>query len=104
MDRLMVTRNCPLTSDLPEGWFPLSAPAGGRRTTIKSAETLIVAAGAYREGKIERQPFLTFRHSGKGAAIYLVGQVGSKSDPRLKQILRNMLSPETLRWLCWQPF
>lgn len=103
MDRLMVTRSSPLTAGLPEGWLPLQPPTGGRRTTIQSAETLIVAAGTHGDAKIERQPFLTFKHTGRGAAIYLVGQVGAKSDPRLKQILKNALSPETLRWLCWQP-
>ena len=103
MDRLLVTRRSPLTVGLPEGWLPLQPPSGGRRTTIHSAETLMVAAGTYRDAKIERQPFLTFKHSGRGAAIYLAGQVGAKSDPRLKQIFKNTLSPETLRWLCWQP-
>ena len=102
MERLMVTSGCPLTAGLPEGWFTLDPPSAGRRTTVLSAEMVTVAAGTYGDRKIERQPFLTFKHSGKGAAIYLVGQVGAKSDPRLEQILRNALTPETLRWLCWQ--
>jgi hypothetical protein len=102
MDRLKVVRPCPLTAGLPDGWFPLAPIAGGRRTTIRSAETLILASGNYKEGRVGQQPFLTFKHSGRGTAIYLVGQVGPKSDPQLKRILTNILAPETLAWLCWQ--
>lgn len=102
LDRVTVTRDCPLTAGLPQGWFALDPPASGRRTTIRSAETLMLGAGSHRDGRVERQPFLTFKHTGRGAAIYLVGQVGPKSDPRLKQILKNTLAPATLRWLCGQ--
>jgi hypothetical protein len=100
MERMQVMRPCPLTAGLAEGWLPLVPPTGGRRTTILSAETVMIAAGSFKNQPIDAQPFLTFKHSGRGAAIYLVGQMGPKSDPQLKRILANALSAETLTWLC----
>jgi len=102
LERMRVVRPCPLTAGLSDGWMTLVPAAGGRRTTIRSAETVMVASGSYRDGRVEQQPFLTFKHSGRGAAIYLVGQVGPKSAPELKRILANALGSETLAWLCWQ--
>jgi hypothetical protein len=96
--RLKVQQSCPLTAGVPAGdWIPLDPATGGRDTLNRSAEVVFISDCPKGE-----QPFITVKHSGRGACIYLVGQVGKTPDKTLVQILKNVCSPATLEWLCAQ--
>jgi len=45
---------------------------------------------------------LTVKHSGRGACIYFVGQIGKMPDKTAAQILKNICSVATVEWLCAQ--
>jgi len=110
MNKILVEIECPLTKGIPKGeWIPLETKVSGRVTTNKSATVLIIAE-RYHPGWDDpnykgwkppkgNQPFLTFKHSGKGACIYIVPVLGSAKDKYLSIILKNCLSKETLEWL-----
>jgi hypothetical protein len=101
MARAKVAQACPLTEGLPEGeWMAMDPPTGGRRTRNVSAEVVMRCVGQAKEHAEFEQPFLTYKHQGNGACVYLVGQMGSSVDPRLVQLLRNACSAKTLQWLC----
>ncbi|MDD3926150.1 MAG: hypothetical protein PHT33_05785 [bacterium] len=96
---------CPLTKGLEKGtWLDLQMPMAGRVTRNVSAEKVIVSDCVQKEKVSAEQPFLTFKHLDNGACIYLVGQIRmplkSMNDKNMVQIIRNILSSETLEWLC----
>ncbi|MBI5820603.1 MAG: hypothetical protein HZA88_16675 [Verrucomicrobia bacterium] len=103
MHRLKVVQACPLTAGLPtEGWITLSTPASGRATTARSAEVAIISDRSQKDRADGEQPFLTYKHNGRGGCIYLVGTAGKSSDKTLTQLLSNLCSRATLEWLCAQ--
>ena len=101
MRRLKSLHECPLTQGLPlNAWVTLNSPVAGRQTRNHSAEVLVVSDTVVRDSPRGSQPFLTYRHQGRGAAIYLVGQLGGSAEKPVLQLLQNILSPATLEWLC----
>ncbi len=112
MTKIKVEVACPLTEGIPEGeWLELEGKVEGRVTANKSATVLITAERwsdtwektDYKGWKPDKgnQPFLTFKHSGKGACIYIVPALSSNSvkDKYISVILKNVLSKKTLEWL-----
>jgi hypothetical protein len=101
MGRLKILHDCPLTSGLAPGtWLRLDRPLSGRQTHNLSAEVLAVS-DRIESGKDQgEQPFLTFKHQGHGACVYLVGQIGPRSESTLVRLLANLFAPATLKWLC----
>jgi len=101
MRQVKVLQPCPLTAGLPVGeWIRLDPASPGRWTLNRSAEVLIIADRFKDDRPDGEQPFLTVKHSGRGACIYLVGQIGKTPDRTLAQILKNACSAATLQWLC----
>lgn len=101
MQRVKVLHDCPLTSGLTrDAWLKLDRPLAGRQAGNLSAEVLVVSDRIIKGEEQGQQPFLTFKHQGNGACIYLVGQIGRDPEPALGQIFGNILSPATLQWLC----
>ncbi|HDN84305.1 MAG TPA: hypothetical protein ENG47_00935 [Candidatus Aerophobetes bacterium] len=110
MNKIKVEVACPLTEGLPIGeWIELKT--SGRVTTNKSANVLIIAERYskkwddpdYKGWKPPKgnQPFLTYKHLGKGACIYIVPVLDRNSlkNKYLSIILKNALSKKTLEWL-----
>ena len=103
MSRIKALAACPLTQGLAPGeWVTLSQAVAGRRTRNLSAEVVILSDRELASGATGEQPFLTYRHLDRGACIYLVGQIGTLDDPVLRQVFTNLVSPQTLDWLCLQ--
>ena len=106
MSRIKALAACPLTQGLTPGeWLTLSQPVAGRRTRNLSAEVVILADQHLASGATGEQLFLTYKHLDRGACIYLVGQLGvlaDPADPALRQVFANLVSPQTLDWLCLQ--
>ena len=101
MPQIKVLQACPLTEGLKlDEWIALDPPAVGRETRNFSAEVLITATRVKKDRPDTQQPFLTYKHQGRGACIYLVAQVNTKVDDQVLQLLRNCCSEKTLRWLC----
>jgi len=101
MPQIKVLQACPLTEGLKLGeWIVLAPATAGRDTRNHSAEILVTATRTKKDRPAGEQPFLTYKHQGRGASIYLVGQISDKGDERIRQILRNCCSEKTLRWLC----
>jgi len=98
MTKIMVKVNCPLTEGLSfDNWIDLETKPYGRRTTNRNATALIVSDSLYK-GKLFNQPFLTYKHLGKGACIYIVPAISTKSK-YISLIFKNVLSSKTLEWL-----
>lgn len=103
MRHIKVLQSCPLTDGLPPGeWIRLDPPCTGRSTVNRSAEVIIVSDRFKGDRPDGEQPFLTVKHYGRGACIYLVGQLGKTPDKTVVQILKNACSSATLEWLCAQ--
>jgi len=103
MTRVKVLAACPLTRGVPVGeWVNLTAPVSGRTTRNVSAEVVMLSDRQVADRPPAEQPFLTYKHMGNGACVYLVGQAGGLADPTLRQVFRNLFAPETLEWLCLQ--
>ncbi len=101
--QLKVVQSCPLTAGLPaDGWITLSTPASGRAATTRSAEVAIISDRSQKDRPNGEQPFLTYKHTGRGGCVYLVGTAGKTSDKTLTQLLSNLCSRATLEWLCAQ--
>jgi len=99
--RLKVLQPCPVTAGLPLGeWIELAPPTSGRQTRNESAEVLVMSDRTQRDRTDGEQPFLTCKHSGRGACIYLVGHVGPEPDKMLERLIANICSQATLEWLC----
>ena len=110
MTKIKVEVACPLTKGIPaERWIELEEKLPGRVTTNRSAVVLLIAKrwsdkwgkSNYKGWKPPKgnQPFLTFKHSGKGACIYIVPVLGPAKAKYLSIILKNSLSKKTLEWL-----
>jgi len=101
MSKIFVEIECPLTKGIPVGeWISLEAKVAGRVTINKSATVLITSDRIYKEETSGNQPFLTYKHSGKGACIYIVPVLlDLEKNKYLLTILKNALSKETLEWL-----
>ncbi len=109
MTKFKVELACPLTEGIPVGeWLELEEKLSGKITTNKSATVLII--GERWSDRWEKpdykgwppkgnQPFLTFKHLGKGACIYIVPIIGSAKNKYISIILKNCLSKKTLEWL-----
>ncbi len=103
MHRIKVVQSCPLTAGLaPSTWIELGTTFSGRETTSRSAEVIIISDRSKKDEVEGEQPFLTYKHSGRGACIYLVGIGGKTTDKTFVQLLSNILSRTTLDWLCAQ--
>lgn len=103
LTRVNVRTDCPLTRGLPVGeWLDLAGPLSGRNTRNLSAEVVMLSDRQMTDRPSAEQPFLTYKHVGRGACIYLVGQVGELADPAVRQVFRNLFAAETLEWLCLQ--
>ncbi|MCX6909927.1 MAG: hypothetical protein NTY01_18055 [Verrucomicrobia bacterium] len=101
MRRLKVLQSCPLTAGLAtDGWITLETPLSGRDTLNRSAEVVIISDRTKRDQPDGEQPFLTYKHTGRGACIYLVGQTSATPDKTFVLLLKNICSPATLDWLC----
>ncbi|MDD2708207.1 MAG: hypothetical protein PHV34_09380 [Verrucomicrobiae bacterium] len=103
MGEVKVAQECPLSQGLPVGqWIRLAAPLAGRCTSLVTAEAALISNQIRKDHKPAEQPFLMYRQVGKGACIYLAGEITSKhiNDPTIAQILKNIFSSETLEWLC----
>jgi len=100
--RLKILHDCPLTAGLPSDiWLDLTSRLGSRRTSNVGAYVVVNARGTYREQAVE-QPFLTFKHSGRGACIYLAGALAAKAGKNYARITENLFSDQVLEWLCLQ--
>jgi hypothetical protein len=103
MHRLKVVQSCPLTAGLSaDTWITLETAFSGRETTARSAEVIIISDRSKKDEVEGEQPFLTYKHSGRGACIYLVGAGGKTPDKTFVQLLSNICSRATLDWLCAQ--
>lgn len=103
MHRLKVVQSCPLTAGLSaDAWITLETTFSGRETTAKSAEVIIISDRSKKDEVEGEQPFLTYKHSNRGACVYLVGTSGKPSDKILVQLMSNICSRATLDWLCAQ--
>ena len=99
--RIKVLQTCPLTVGIPAGdWISLSPVAGGRQARNQSAQIVAMSDRVTKKRPDTEQPLLTYQHTGRGACVYLVAQIGKEPDKNLAQVLANLLSPETLDWLC----
>jgi len=112
MTKIKVKVECPLTRGLPVGkWVNLERRLQGRVTKNYSATVLVIAERWSDKWEIPdykgwkppkgNQPFLTFKHLGKGACIYIVPRLDFRSlkTKCISTILKNALSKETLEWL-----
>lgn len=90
---------CPLTTGLAPGeWLQLERPLNVRMTTNASATVLMTSDAVYKGKPHRDQPFVTFKHAGRGACIYL--PCGLRSDEKHIAVLtRNALSRQVLEWL-----
>ena len=98
MSKIKVEVACPLTEGLPVGeWITLETKVGGRKTVGHSATVLITT----ERPSGYNQPFLAFKHTGKGACIYIVPPYGNIPLPSKDKyiLLKNALSKKTLEWL-----
>ncbi|MDD5598510.1 MAG: hypothetical protein PHV82_11235 [Victivallaceae bacterium] len=99
MTKIMVKVDCPLTEGLHSGnWIDLETKSDGRSTRNSSAIVLIISDSIYKNKPCPDQPFLTYKHLGKGACIYIVPGISTKSK-YISLIFKNALSKKTLEWL-----
>jgi len=102
IDRIKILHQCPLTAGLPVGeWLALTAAVGARRTRTVAAEVIAECNRVTKHGEAV-QPFLTFRHVGKGACIYFVGPLHADAGDQYQRLVRNLFSPTVVDWLCLQ--
>jgi len=100
--RLKMLHECPLTAGLPvDSWLDLSARVGSRRTRNVGAYVVVDALRTYHDQEAE-QPFLTFKHSGKGACIYAAGALAANAGETHARLVENLFSDKVLEWLCLQ--
>lgn len=100
--RLKILHECPLTAGLPiDSWLDLAARVGSRRTRNVGAYVVVHALHTYRDQEVE-QPFLTFKHSGKGACIYAAGALAANAGETCARLVENIFSDKVLEWLCLQ--
>lgn len=103
MTRLRVLHECPLTRGLPEGmWLALAGQGTAGRKTSNVGAYVVVQSNRIVGDRESEQPFLTFRHSGSGACIYLVGSLSSEGGAQYRQLVSNLFSGQVLEWLCLQ--
>ena len=94
-------KDSPLTKGIAlDEWITLEKATAGRTTTNLSADVVALCRGKVKGKQIE-MPFLASKSSGKGACVYLVGYFwGPGNDKTMTQLVKNILSAETLAALC----
>lgn len=99
MNKIMIKENSPLSEGLSSGdWIELETKTSGSQTQNRSATVLIISDSLYKNKPSRQQPFLTYKHLGKGACIYIVPAISVKNR-FVFSILKNALSKNTLEWL-----
>ncbi len=89
----------PLTKDLKQNtWLDIGKKVYGRANRNISANVAVIAKQEFRK-KVVEGPFLTWKQAGKGACIYF-SCVYWPDNPPINQLMKNVLSEETLKWLC----
>ncbi|MGI6087799.1 MAG: hypothetical protein ACOYCD_07665 [Kiritimatiellia bacterium] len=97
-----VVMDCLLSAGLPTGQLlDLGQPINTRKTMNNSAEVVITCNGTYKSDAIRNQPFLTYKHMGNGACIFVAPNLQGK-HPWVCQIASNCFSLKTLNWLTLQ--
>ena len=100
---ITVEMECLLSAGLSAGQLlDLGQPISTRETINKSAEVVITGNGIYnKDTAIRSRPFLTYKHIGNGACIFVAPNLQGK-HPWVCQIASNCFSPKTLNWLTLQ--
>ncbi|MBT3379152.1 MAG: hypothetical protein HN742_13385 [Lentisphaerae bacterium] len=102
IERLKVLHACPLTNGVSLGeWLDFERPPSGRKTKTTGATVVITSTFVAREHRGE-QPLLTFKHSGRGACVYLVPPIAADAGPPFPRLVENLFSGAVLEWLCLQ--
>ena len=100
--RMKVLYACPLTKGVPVNeWLELSPPPSGRKTSTTGA-TVVITSDYVAHEQQGKQPFLTFKHSGNGACVYLVPPISARPGKPYLRLVENLFSSAVLEWLCLQ--
>jgi len=98
--KIKVESECPLTNGLPAGkWTPLDVKVTSRMARGYGATVLATSDATYKGKPHRDQPFLTYKHHGKGACVFINAVASNENESHLRAILTNALSAETLGWL-----
>jgi len=99
ISRVRVEMACPLTEGIAAGeWLDLERPLNVRMIRNGSAAVLMRSDAAYKGNPHREQPFLTFKHAGRGACVYLPAGV-RLDEKHVATVTRNALSRDVLEWL-----
>lgn len=79
-------------------WVKFNDTLYGRISKNQSAQEVIIAKQKWKDGEGEGT-FLAYKSTGQGACIYLDGSFIPK-EPVIVRLMKNILSEETLKWLC----
>lgn len=91
----------PLTTGLElNKWISIGDRVSGRTTKKLTANVAVSCKQIEKKGESEG-PFLSWKSTGKGACIYLVSIYWAEIEP-IHIMMKNILSEETLKWLCIQ--
>ena len=101
--KIKVESECPLTKGLLVGeWTPLDVKVTGRMAFGYGATVLATSDATYKDRPHRDQPFLTYKHHGKGACVYINAVATNENESHIQAILSNALSAGTLAWLTSQ--
>lgn len=91
----------PLTKGFElNNWINVGNRIAGRTTFGLTANVAVLCKQIVKKKEIEG-PFLSWKSTGKGACVYLVSVYYPKEES-IDLLMRNILSEETLKWLCVQ--
>jgi hypothetical protein len=97
-----VEMDCLLSVGLPPGQLlDLERQIHTSDTLNQSAEVIITGIGTYKSDPIRNRPFLAYKHTGKGACIFVAPHL-MENHPCISQIASNCFSVKTLNWLTLQ--